>query len=262
MKAFLLDLIAPVINCLASLIHYRKNGLGLPHVSALILVIVGVFFLGQVAFDHFHHSGSLATSSTAIRTSFGIALVLAGALIYCSLRIPGTPDDWFAWLEGSDQSRRHKAKLILGSLDPGARVPLDPIIARLSDSGSEPVFWAAIALGCLGAKSVAALPALTQLALSAPAFGVRQAAISALVKIAPESNTVKATLHQALEDHDPFVRSEALSSFIYLENIKESDIEAIQALEQDSSEYVRNGVEIAIRNISNRPPSGKPQRRR
>lgn len=167
------------------------------------------------------------------------------------MRIPirGTPDDWFAWLTGPDEKRRHDATLILGGLTPDDPVAAEPLIARLTDPDRRIVFWAVVGLACMRHRAAAALPALVQLAAAHPAFGVRQGALIALGRVAPDQVLAKQAMLYALGDESLWVRKEALSALIQVPGVTEHDLAAIRVLEQDPEPKVRRQVEITLRNI-------------
>ena len=167
------------------------------------------------------------------------------------MRIPlrGTPDDWFAWLVGSDEKLRHDAKLLLGGLTPEDPVPPEPLIARLTDRDPRTVFWAVVGLTCLRPRATAAVSGLAHLATADPAFGTRQAAIGALVRVAPRDPVAKRAILNGLVDDSFWVRAEALRALIQVPELDQGDMEAIRALERDSEAVVRNQVEVTLRNI-------------
>jgi HEAT repeat protein len=155
------------------------------------------------------------------------------------MRIPirGTPDDWFAWLAGSHEERRHDATLILGGLTPDDPVDPDPLIARLADPNPDIVFWAVVGLTCL----------------EHAAFGNRQAALGALARVAPREPVARRAILYALGDESLWVRMGALQALIEIPELSEDDLAAIRSLEQDPEPFVRDQVEITLRNIRLRP---------
>ena len=80
-------------------------------------------------------------------------------------------------------------------------------------------------------------------------FGIRQAAVDALARVAPERPPVKAALLAALHDESPFVRREALQALIVIPALEPADILTIRELERDPHEDVSRWSEIALRNI-------------
>ena len=167
-------------------------------------------------------------------------------------RLHGTPDEWFAWLTGPDAQRRKEATLILGGLQP--EDPVDPaaLIARLEDSSSDRVFWAIIGLSCLGPRAEAAVPKLAQVSAADPAFGHRQAALGALVRVGPRSLLAKQAILYALGDKNFWVRHSALEALISISELTADDLSAINKMEEDPEPLVRDQVEITLRNIRRR----------
>ncbi|MBK9940645.1 MAG: HEAT repeat domain-containing protein [Kouleothrix sp.] len=162
--------------------------------------------------------------------------------------INGTPEQWFAWLTSTNQRHRHKAKLILGSLTPADVVDIQVLIHALTSENDEVIFWATVALGCLGAQATQAIPMLISVTHH-PAFGHRQAAIKSLSQIGPNEMAAKAAIIAALQDASPFVRRQALEAMIGMQNIDADDLECIRALQADPDSAVVAWIEIALRNI-------------
>jgi HEAT repeat protein len=167
------------------------------------------------------------------------------------MRIPlrGTPDDWFAWLSSGQTEQRDEAKLILGGLVPEDPVAPETLMAQLQNPSTDIVFWAVIALDRLERRAAPALPALRQLATSHPAFGVRDAAIAALSRIASADPVSKQAFLYALGDESAWVRASALRAFINVPDLADTDLAAIRALAQDPESMVVHQVEITLRNI-------------
>lgn len=167
------------------------------------------------------------------------------------MRIPprGSPDDWFAWLTSSSAPLRKRATLILGGLEPTDDVPVEPLVGRLRDGREDVVFWALVGVARLGARARAALPDICRIAVAHEAFGVRQAAIGALVDIGPGEPDTIATLRLALRDGSPYVRREALEAIIEVPQLTEADLGAIAEMARDEDETVADWSEIALRNI-------------
>jgi HEAT repeat protein len=172
-----------------------------------------------------------------------------------SMRIPlrGTPDDWFAWLDGSHEKRRQEAKLILGGLTPDDPIAPEPLIARLADPNPEIVFWAVVGLSCMERRSAAALLQLIRVASLHTAFGNRQAALEALARVAPREPVAKQAILYALGDESLWVRIGALRALIEIPELSEDDLAAIRTLEDDPETMVRDQAEITLRNIRLRP---------
>jgi HEAT repeat protein len=161
----------------------------------------------------------------------------------------GSPDDWFLWLIGSDSRLRKQATLILGGLEPTDDVSVAPFLERLSHNDETIVFWAVVALHRLGPRSKQAASSLATIAGTHPAFGVRQAAISALPKIAPTEPGTLEAMRKALSDSAAYVRREALQAIAKLPTLEMSDLEAIARMANDADEAVARWSEIALRNI-------------
>jgi HEAT repeat protein len=167
------------------------------------------------------------------------------------MRVPirGTPDDWFQWLRSDDAELRHEATLILGGLVPEDPVSPEPLLVRLSDSDKDVVFWSIVGLTCLEHQATPALPLLIRVAATHPVFGIRQAALEALPRIAAEDVAVKRALLYSLRDDSPWVRQSALRALIYVPGLDVTELEAIRALEADPDPMVSSQVEITLRNI-------------
>ena len=173
-------------------------------------------------------------------------------------RVPliGSPDEWFEWLTGRDDKRAHEATMILGGLEPSDPVPIPPLVQRLDASTEKAQFWAIIALGRLEINALSAAPRLREIARAHEAFGLRQAAILALKRIAPADPATKETLKLGLGDPNPFVRRETLRAFIDVPNLTPADLQLIAAAATDSNEAVAAWSEIALRNIRLQVESG------
>jgi len=167
------------------------------------------------------------------------------------MRIPieGQPADWFSWLSGTDPVKRKTATLILGGLEP--EDPVDPVSLGegLKNSSKDIVFWTVIGLGRLGARAQAFVPRLSEIVESYEGFGLRQAAILAITRIAPTHPHTKYALLGALHDSSPFVRREALQALIKVRPLSPSDLEEIRKLENDGDETVARWAGIALANI-------------
>lgn len=167
------------------------------------------------------------------------------------MRVPieGQPADWFSWLSGADPLKSQTATLILGGLEP--EDPVDPadLSEGLESSANDVVFWTVVGLGRLGAKAHAYLPRLAEIVEKHERFGLRQAAILAITRIAPGDPHTKYALMGALRDPSPFVRREAVQAFIKVRPLSSSDLEAISKLQQDSDEAVARWAGITLADI-------------
>ena len=146
--------------------------------------------------------------------------------------------------------------LHLGGVTPDDRVPLQPLIDAVSRGREPEVFWAVVALGRLKDPAAVAVPLLCKVAAEHPAFGVRQAALIAIAKIAPGDERVKAAVLAAFKDPSPFVRRQALQETIKLGGLTPDELAAIKACENDPDEAVADWSEIALRNIRLRGTGG------
>ena len=166
-------------------------------------------------------------------------------------RVPltGTPDDWFDWLTGPDEQRAHDATIILGGIEPADGIPVAPLVERLDSDKEYVQFWALIALGRLEDNAVIAAPRIREMARSHKAFGLRQAAIMAIKRIAPADPATKETLTFTLRDPNPFVRRETLQAFIDVPALTQSDLQLIAAAANDEDETVARWSEVALRNV-------------
>jgi hypothetical protein len=97
---------------------------------------------------------------------------------------------------------------------------------------------------------------LREIARAHEAFRLRQAAISALKRIAPADPTPHETPRLALGDPTPFVRRETLQAFIAIPNLTPGDLQLIAAAATDSDEAVAAWSEVALRNIRLQVESG------
>ncbi len=140
-------------------------------------------------------------------------------------------------------------------LEPATRKrerPADPVKAALDNlrsANEKRAMLAFFELKALGEQAIAAVPVLSEIAATSPAFGNRQAAIVALASIAPGDSDVRLTILKALEDENPFVRREALGALIKVEGLTPGDLAAIQAMKDDPDEYVAQWSEVTLRNI-------------
>lgn len=154
-------------------------------------------------------------------------------------------------LFNEDRKAAHQARLVLGGLGPDDEIDVGVLVNALAIDGRDDlVFWASIALGRLGPKASAACTRLATLARSHSAFGLRQAAIQSLVKIAPGDPLTKGAVFDALGDPDASVRREALQSVIAVPGLGALDLDRIASMQFDPDVDVRRWVEIATRNIT------------
>jgi len=160
------------------------------------------------------------------------------------------PEQWLKDILSPDSETRHKAKMIIGGLEPSYTIDVAPFISNLQSENSDIAFWCVTALDRMGEHSSEAVPLLAQIAREHSVFGVRQVAIHALAKIAPRSSTSKEAIFCAFSDENSFVRREALSAAIKIPDLTDADLKKIKEMENDSDEEVSSWSEIALRNIS------------
>ncbi|ROZ63870.1 HEAT repeat domain-containing protein [Ramlibacter sp. WS9] len=157
------------------------------------------------------------------------------------------PTPWLEALDGSDDAQRKEATLRLGGLSPLDDVDVLPISQGLRSSNEKVAFWSAIALGCLGDRARPVVSSLLNTAREHHAFGVRQACIAALGKLASLDLEARACVFTALSDSSPFVRREALQVISGLRTLEAEEIYQIRKLAADSDEAVARWSEIALR---------------
>jgi hypothetical protein len=159
------------------------------------------------------------------------------------------PEEWFARLTANDTRERTRAVARVCQLvsEDGA------LLARLSDALRSPndhaVFWVIVKLGSAGPDARATVPALVQCLGERKEFGLREAAVGALVRIAPDDPSVKAAVLGAFTDASPYVRRRALQASIDLVGLSDTDLDLIRGMEADPDEHVAKWSEIALRNI-------------
>ena len=175
------------------------------------------------------------------------------------MRIEGEPEDWLSWLTGSSSRRRKEATLILGGLTPEDNVRLAPLIEALSSEIDDLVFWSATGLGCSGSRAINAVSELVRVASFHEQFGNRQAAVSALSEIAPDSAIAKAAVLRSLGDSSPIVRRQALQALIQFTELSADDLCRIEVMEHDPDEAVASWSEIALRNIRSNTQHKQPK---
>jgi HEAT repeat protein len=157
--------------------------------------------------------------------------------------------DWLRWLDSDDPDLRKEATLVVGGIDAADNVPVEPLIDGLRSNSERTVFWAAIALGRMGEQARRAVPMLREIVAEYYQFGTRQAALTALGRIAPDDREAKHSVLAAFADLSPFVRREALQAMIQFHNLDPGDLAKIKEMESDSDEAVASWSEIALRNI-------------
>ena len=162
----------------------------------------------------------------------------------------GTPEEWLDWLVGGDEQRAHDACLALGGIGPDDGIAPDPFVAALSSANENVVFWATIALARLGPKAARATPTLVEISSQHPAFGVRQAAVSALSQIIPSDPLVKVALLAALQDPHAAVRREALQALTRVRALEDDDLHLIAKLSGDADKDVARWSEIVLRSLA------------
>ena len=163
--------------------------------------------------------------------------------------MPIDPTKWLDAIDGADEALDREAQLALGGLGPDDDVVMQPIFDALSSPSEKRVFWAVAALTQLEGRSLPALPRVAELATGDAAFGVRQAAVGALAKIAPGEATARNALRRALADESPFVRRQALQAFVAVPSHTSEELAAIDARRDDPDSAVRASFEIARRHI-------------
>jgi HEAT repeat protein len=171
-----------------------------------------------------------------------------------------TPEKWLSWLQYGNHSERKEATLILGGLKPSDPVRLSPLVQALESEDDNLIFWCVIALGRLRSRARRAVPRLLPL-LERSAFGIRQAVVLTLSKIAPNDERVKGAILGALKDPSPLVRRQALQAAIVIPHLTKGELRSIRSMENDLDEAVARWSEVALRNIRLRQkrsgPSGK-----
>ncbi len=168
-------------------------------------------------------------------------------------RFKGNPEDWLRWLGSNDPDLSQQARLALGGLTPQDGFSPEVFLAALASDDDDIVLWSVVALGRLEAGALRAIPGLVRLASAHRAFGVRQAAVSALPRIGSEEPEVKPALLAALTDASPFVRREALQALTALPQLEQMDLRTIENMGADPDQDVARWSKIALRNIgSNR----------
>lgn len=159
------------------------------------------------------------------------------------------PDEWFARLTVNDTRERNRAVARVCHLVSEDGGLLGLLSNALRSPNDHAVFWVVVKLGSAGARARATVPALVQCLRERPEFGIREAAVGALVEIAPDDPSVKAAVIGAFADTSPHVRRSALQASIDLVGLSDADLDIIRALEADPDEHVARWSEVALRNI-------------
>ena len=157
------------------------------------------------------------------------------------------PSPWLAALTGSDEEARHAATLALGGFTEADKVVAEPLVAALSSRDEDVVFWSVVALGCICLQGCSAAPHLASIIRSHTAFGVRQAAVQSIVKVAPKAVETRHAVISALADENAFVRREALQSTLSLLPLAAEEIASISSLSADPNQAVSRWSEIVLR---------------
>jgi len=157
------------------------------------------------------------------------------------------PSPWLKALLSENAAERKAATLALGGVDSETRVDVSPLLDALGSADENTRFWSVVALGRLEKQSEVALGGLIALAGSDPAFGLRQAAVSAISQIAIDAQHVREALFAALADPSEFVRRESLQAIAKLSRLSEREVALVQGLEGDPSDTVVNWTRIALR---------------
>lgn len=157
------------------------------------------------------------------------------------------PGPWLHALAHGDDESRKQATMAIGSFSLDKQIDVTPFIAALSSSEEKLVFWSVIGLGRARSQAVQAIAALASLVQNHNAFGIRQAAISALREIAPGDPSSRSATFGALHDENPFVRREALQSIAKLQSLSPIETQAVRLLAADPDEAVAGWCAIALR---------------
>jgi HEAT repeat protein len=157
-----------------------------------------------------------------------------------------SPTPWLRALESPDAALRKEASLWLGGLSPNEDVEVAPLAEALNSMNETVSFWAAIALGCLGSRAGQAVAPLSATAQHHSAFGVRQACIAALGKVALLDDVARSSIFRALSDPSPFVQREALQGIATLKVLGHGERKLVADLESDPDEAVSEWAKIAL----------------
>ena len=157
------------------------------------------------------------------------------------------PQPWLDALARGDEEARKRATMAIGSFPLKGRIDVGPFVSALSSPDVKLVFWSVIGLGRSQSQAAQAVSALSSLAQGHPAFGIRQAAISALRDIAPGEAISRSATFQALRDSNAFVRREALQSIAAYPSISPTEVQLVRHLAGDPDESVVNWSAIVLR---------------
>ena len=157
------------------------------------------------------------------------------------------PSPWLAALNECDEEARHAAKRALGGFTEADKVLAEPLVTALASRNEEVVFWGAVALGCIRLQGVSAVPRLASLIRSHPAFGVRQAAVQAIVRVAQGQAATRNAVFSALADDNAFVRRETLQAILSLLPLAPDELARVSRLSADPNEVVSRWSEIVLR---------------
>jgi len=155
---------------------------------------------------------------------------------------------WISWITSSDKKKWKKATLALGGLSYDSEVDIPSLVTALDSDDDDVVFWCVGALGSLGNRSENAIDRLIILTDS-DYFGIRQASIYALSRIAPDKSELNDIFIRKLSDSSEFVVRDVLSAFIRMNTVGDTEINAIKQCLTHSSDHVVFKAEVAIRNI-------------
>jgi HEAT repeat protein len=167
------------------------------------------------------------------------------------------PSSWLRWLTEGDEVARKRAQMLLGGLESEDIDDPAPLFEGLQAQDDDVIFWCLIALGRIREVGAAAAPRIREIVTGHDAFGTRQAALQALVKVAPVDPATRSAVLSCLEDDSPFVRREALQCMIAVASVADGDLDTIGALAKDTDPTVARWSEIAIRTIRSRMSNGR-----
>jgi hypothetical protein len=159
------------------------------------------------------------------------------------------PEEWFARLTVDDTRERNRATARVCELVSENGELLAPLSNALRSPNDHAVFWVIVKLGSAGSAARATVPALVQCLRERKEIGLRQAAVRALVQIAPDEPSVKAAVLGAFADASPYVRQSALQAVIGIAGLSDAELDIIRGMETDPDEHVARWSEIALRNI-------------
>ena len=138
------------------------------------------------------------------RTLLACLLLSAGANPVWAQAGPAPPsrvtaEDGINGLKADDPAKRRKAAVALGALGPRAKAAVPALAAALKDTDVSVRGAAALALGTMGSEARAAVPALAEV-LKDDKDGVRHAALVALSAVGPEAKGAVPAVAEALRD--------------------------------------------------------------